>query len=88
MNNRINLTKEKEEKMVEALKKYFEMERNEELGDLASRMMLDFIVEELADEFYNQGVYDSYTFMSDRCEDLLSIEKKWFVFEQFIGPFL
>ena len=76
MKNKMKLTKEKEEKMIEALQKYFEMERNEELGDLASRMMLDFIVEELADEFYNQGVYDSYMFMSDRCEDLLSIEKR------------
>jgi len=38
-------------------------------------LMLDFILEELAPEFYNQGVSDSYTYMKDTIEDLLSIRK-------------
>jgi len=77
MNNRnkITLAKEKREGMIAAIKNYFLNERDEELGDLASAMVLDFIIEELAAEFYNQGVYDSYKYMNDRCEDLLSIQK-------------
>ena len=38
-------------------------------------LMLDFILEELAPEFYNQGVSDSNTYMKDTIEDLLSIRK-------------
>ena len=60
--------------MINAIKKYFANERDEDLGDLASSLILHFIVDELAPEFYNQGVYDAQKYMSDRCEELLSIE--------------
>jgi uncharacterized protein (DUF2164 family) len=73
--NNIKLSKEKREQMAMAIKTYFSTERDEELGDLASDMILDFFVNELASEFYNQGVYDSYRYMNERCEDLLAILK-------------
>lgn len=72
--NRIKLTKEKREDMVSAIKYNFLKERDEELGDLAASLILDFIIKELAPEFYNQGVYDSHKYMNDRVEDLLSIQ--------------
>ncbi|WP_312834036.1 DUF2164 domain-containing protein [Sedimentibacter saalensis] len=73
--NKIELPKEKREEMILKIKNYFLNERDEELGDLASIMIFEFITEELAAGFYNQGVYDSYKYMNDRCEDLLSIQK-------------
>lgn len=72
---KIKISKEKRDEMIAELKDYFLKERDEELGDLASSMILDFIIERLAPEFYNQGVYDSYKYMEDRIEDLLSIQK-------------
>lgn len=74
-NNNIKLTKEKRGDMILAIKNYFKKEREEELGDLAAGLFLDFVIEGLAPEFYNQGVYDSYKLMEDRIEDLLSIQK-------------
>lgn len=74
-NNAIKLSKEKREEMIAAIKTYFLNEREEELGDLASGMILKFIIEELAPEFYNQGVYDSYKYMNKSIDDLLSIQK-------------
>ncbi|MDF2885379.1 MAG: hypothetical protein K0R54_5952 [Clostridiaceae bacterium] len=73
--DKIKLTKEKREDMINSIKNYFLNEREDELGDLAASLILDFIIEELAPEFYNQGVYDSYKYMNDRVEDLLSIQK-------------
>lgn len=73
--NIIKLTKNKKEEMISEIKNYFLSEREEEFGDLSSNLLLNFIIEELAPEFYNQGVYDSYKYMSDRNEDLLSIQK-------------
>lgn len=73
--NPIKISKETRGDMISSIKNYFEKEREEELGDLAAGLILDFIIEELASEFYNQGVYDSYQFMNNRCEDLLSIIK-------------
>ena len=73
--DKIKLTKEKKESMISEIKNYFSNEREEDLGDLASSLILGFIIEKLAPEFYNQGVDDSYQYMIDRCEDLLSIQK-------------
>lgn len=73
--NKIKVTKEKREDMISSIKTYFFEERGEEIGDLAAGLILNFIIEELAQEFYNQGVYDSYKYMNDRIDDLLSIQK-------------
>ncbi|WP_035290973.1 DUF2164 domain-containing protein [Clostridium sp. KNHs214] len=75
MSNNIKLSKEKREKMISSIKEYFFNERDEELGDLAAGLILDFFIEELSMEFYNQGVYDSYKYMNDRIDDLLEIQK-------------
>ena len=76
---KIKLTKEQKEDMISAIKNYFLNEREEEIGDLASNLMLNFIIEELAPEFYNKGVYDSYKYMTERSEDLLSIQIYWLI---------
>lgn len=71
----IKVSKEKKEKMIYEIKKYFLEERDDDLGDLASDLVLDFFIEKLGPEIYNQGVQDAYTFMKDRVEDVLEIEK-------------
>jgi uncharacterized protein (DUF2164 family) len=71
----IKITKEKRGDMIATIKNYFLKEREEEIGDLAAGIMLDFIVKDLAPEFYNQGVYDSHKYMEDMIGDLLSIQK-------------
>lgn len=72
--DKIKLSKEKKEDMISAIQDYFFNKRDEELSDLDSNRMLKFIIEELAPEFYNQGVYDSYKYINDRSEDMLSIQ--------------
>lgn len=73
--NKINIPKEKRSDMISEIQRYFENEREEELGDLAAGLLVDFIIEKLGPEFYNQGVFDSYVYMTDRVEDLLGIQK-------------
>lgn len=75
MKDKYKLTKEKRDDMISAIKAYFKKEREEEMGDLASMKILNFFMEELADEFYNMGIYDSYKYMGDRIEDLLALQK-------------
>ena len=75
MGTEIQLTAQKRQMVVDAIKRYFEHERDEEIGTLAADMMLDFIFSELAPEFYNQGVSDAYAYLNDRIEDVLSIQK-------------
>lgn len=75
MSNKIKLTKERREGMINEIQTYFLQERDENLGVLASSLILDFIIEKLGPEFYNQGVWDSYLYMNDKVEDLIGIQK-------------
>ena len=69
------LSKEKRDELIGEIKMFFEKERDEEIGDLAADTVLNFFMEKIANEFYNQGVYDSYAFMNEKMEDLLGIQK-------------
>ena len=71
----IKVSKERRDGMIAEIKDYFSQDREEEIGDLAAILILDFILEKLAPEFYNQGVFDSYTYMKEAAEDLMSIQK-------------
>ncbi len=73
---RIKLSKEKRDAMIADIKTYFLTERDEEWGDLGSGLLLDFIIEKAAPEFYNQGVEDACRYMQERVEDVLSIQIK------------
>ncbi len=75
MGSPYKISKEKRDEMVSQIKAWFLKEREEELGDLAAILILDFFMEKLANEFYNQGVYDSYKHVSRFAEDLLGIQK-------------
>jgi uncharacterized protein (DUF2164 family) len=72
---KIELNKEKRDFMISEIKDFFLKERDEELGDLASALVLDFFMNKLAPEAYNQGVYDSCQYMRKKVEDLLEIQK-------------
>jgi len=73
--NTLTVTKERKDEMISLIKNYFLKERDEEIGDLAAGLILDFIREKPAPEFYNQGVYDSHRYIKDAAEDLLSLQK-------------
>jgi len=70
---RIVLDREKREEMVKAIIHYFKSEREEEIGQLAAGMVLDFFIDRLAPEFYNQGVLDSCAYLKEKVEDMQSL---------------
>lgn len=69
------LSKEKKERTIAAIKQYYLKEREEEIGDLAAGLLLAFIIEKIAPEFYNQGIRDAYGYMGERLEEMLEIQK-------------
>ncbi len=75
MDPQFKFSKEKRDEMIGLIRKWFLEERDENLGDLAATLILDFFSKELAPYFYNQGVFDSYKFVSRLAEDLLGIQK-------------
>lgn len=75
MKKEMELSNEAKKDMIEKIKEYFYQEREEEIGDLAAALLLNFFLEELGPYLYNMGVYDSYKYFGDRVEDLLSLQK-------------
>ena len=70
----LDLTKEIREKMVKKIQQFFLNEREEEIGDLAAILLLDFITENLAKEFYNKGIQECMAQLSVNIEDLKGLE--------------
>jgi len=68
----IQLTKEKEKKLIESIKHYFEENIESEIGDLKAILLLDYIIKEIGPIIYNQAILDAQTFISDKVNDLES----------------
>ena len=74
MSNSIKLNKEKKLEMINSIKEYFFNNENEELGDLRASLLLDFFLEELAPEIYNEGISMCYSQLSSSLEDLFALQ--------------
>ncbi|MEN1967453.1 DUF2164 domain-containing protein [Lentibacillus sp. N15] len=75
MNAKFDLTKQQKEEMTGLIKDYFIKERDEEIGDLAAMLLLEFFTEKLAPHFYNIAVEDCHTYMAEKLDDLFEIQK-------------
>ncbi|MEW9677896.1 DUF2164 domain-containing protein [Lentibacillus sp. L22] len=75
MKSKFTLTKEQKEELTGLIKGYFSKERDEEIGDLAAMLLLEFFMDELAPIFYNMAVEDCHAFMSGKLDDLFEIQK-------------
>lgn len=64
------MSKEIKEEMIDRIQAFFIKERGEEIGNLAAEQVLDFITEEMATYFYNEGIEDSISALQSRMENL------------------
>lgn len=76
MDKKIKISEERKEFMRSKVVEYFADERDEELGELASQLILDFFIDELGIEIYNQGVEDAHAYVLDKLEDLYALQIK------------
>lgn len=68
--SKVELSKEQKKQAIKDIRAYFAGERDEEIGDLAAELILDFIAEKLGTYFYNQAVTDIQKYMSEKVEDM------------------
>ena len=66
----IELSKETSEKAIASLRRYLSDELEVDAGELQARLMLDFILEEIAPSVYNVAIGDAQRFLRDRLDDL------------------
>lgn len=68
--NKIELNREQTDGVVEEIKQYFAEEREETIGDLQARLMLNFILEKIGPTIYNQAISDMHKYMNEKIEDM------------------
>jgi uncharacterized protein (DUF2164 family) len=55
----IELSKEAKQKAIESIRKFFELNLEEPIGNLTAGALLGFILEEIGPSIYNKGVADA-----------------------------
>ncbi|MDP5275779.1 DUF2164 domain-containing protein [Chengkuizengella axinellae] len=74
------LPREQKDQMISMIQHYFEIERSEEIGNLAAENFLDFILKEIGPYLYNQGISDARTLINEKMihieDDLYALEKQ------------
>jgi len=66
----IELSKEKKEKLLKEIKAFFLDEMGEDIGNLKADLVLDFVLNKIGKEIYNQALLDSKFWFKKRLDDL------------------
>jgi uncharacterized protein (DUF2164 family) len=66
----IELEKKERERAIASIKRYFQEELPEPIGDLPAGLLLNFFLEEVGPVIYNQAVADAQARMATRVADL------------------
>ena len=66
----IELPKQKRDDAIASIRRYFDENLSEPLGELPAGLLLNFFVEEIGPVIYNQAISDASTRMQQRALDL------------------
>ena len=66
----VKLKDETEKKLIASIRRFFQEEMDEDIGDLKARLVLAFCLEEIAPSVYNHAIADAQIFLQARLEDL------------------
>lgn len=66
----VKLSGEQYDIALEEIRRYFAQEREEVLGELQGKLLLDFVVERIGPAIYNQAISDMQKFLSERIDDM------------------
>ena len=71
----IEIDQQKKKILIEKIKVFYSKEMEEEIGEFKAKKLMDFFMNELAVQIYNMAIEDAKDYMTQRIEDLLSIQK-------------
>jgi uncharacterized protein (DUF2164 family) len=66
----IELDQQETAQIVSSLRKYFREELDQDLGEMRTKLLLNYFQQEIAPFAYNQGVKDAEAFFRGKVEDL------------------
>ncbi len=66
----ITLPPETEKRLYVSIKRFFEEKLDDEIGDLKTRLVLDYCLREIGPTIYNQAITDAQATLQERVADL------------------
>jgi len=66
----IELERENEQRILESIVDFFREELDQEIGDLKARLVLRFVLKEIAPSAYNQAVFDVKKHLGDVLDEI------------------
>ncbi len=69
----IELSKETRQQLCESIKRYFEDEMDEPIGDLKAVLLLDYCLAEIGPSIYNKAIRDAQAYMQEKTSDMDSV---------------
>lgn len=66
----ISLPDDVTKQAIASIRRYFADELDQDIGDLKARLVLEFILKEIAPSVYNSAIADAQTYLRDRVADL------------------
>ncbi len=69
----IELPDEARKRALASLRRYLGENMEEEVGELKSGLLLDFVLEEIGPTIYNKAIADARAFFEERAADLAAI---------------
>lgn len=77
--NKIEFSKQEKQIMIQKVKTYFQEEMTQDIGTFEAEFLIDFFAKEMGNFFYNRGLYDAETLISEKVLEisdlLLQLEK-------------
>ena len=67
----IIFSRDEKQLLVEKIRRYFEQELNQELGQFDAEFLLDFLSRELGPHYYNRGLLDAQAILQSRLDTIL-----------------
>ena len=64
------LSEDAMEKALVSIRRYFAEQLDQQLGELASRLLLEFVLKEIGPSIYNAAIADAQIYLRDRVADL------------------
>ena len=72
----IELSKDHQQDALRDVKEFFFTERDEVLSDFQAQNILDFIIDRIGPNIYNQAISDAHAAMLNNIEELYGLEKR------------
>ena len=72
----IEFSKEVRQDVIGEIKGFFIEEREEEISDFQAANLLDFVLGKIGPKIYNQVITDSYVLMSQKIDELYTLERR------------